>query len=226
MTTLALDTSTAAPSLALVHDDGTTAALCLGASPHAGRRVLQAIHGLLAADGTPVGDLTRIVVGVGPGGFTGVRIGISTGLGLGQGLGCPVVGCVSLEALALTLARGREGDVIVPCLDARRAQVFTAAYRIGNADTLEVLMEPCALAPDVVARWAHDHDARIGGPGAGLVMAAADGALAMVGEPDTTPSAIDLVRRVEAGGERPARPVYARLPDAEVNRRAAQAAAL
>ena len=101
MITFALDTATPTPSLALVGDDGVIAELWLGRVPGGGRRVLEAAHHLLGACGVVPGDLSQIVVGVGPGGFTGIRIGIATALGLGQALGIPVHGASSLEALAL-----------------------------------------------------------------------------------------------------------------------------
>ena len=104
MPTFALDTSTASPSLALVRDEEPVAELRLAPEPGAGRRVLEAVHGLLSSVGASVDDIDDIVVGVGPGGFTGLRIGLATALGLGQALGVPVTGASSLEALALGVA--------------------------------------------------------------------------------------------------------------------------
>ena len=76
MPTFALDTASPSPSLALVRDDGPVAELWLAPDPGSGRRVLEAAHGLLTAAGLTVRSLDGIVVGVGPGGFTGLRIGI------------------------------------------------------------------------------------------------------------------------------------------------------
>lgn len=206
------------------------AELWLGPSQGSGRRVLEAAHSLLGAAGVGARDLERVVVGVGPGGFTGLRIGLATALGLGQSLGVPVVGGSSLEALALGLADAAPGaSVLVPTLDARRGELFAAAYRPDGGGRLQELMGPSAVAPKALAAAL----ASMGPPelvaigGAGLK--AADGALdgfphVCVEGPDSTPRARHLARRVAAGGRMPVVPVYARLPDAEVNRRARAAA--
>lgn len=223
MTTFALDTSTPSPSLALLDDRRPVAQLDLAPAPEAGRRVLQAAHGLLVAAGLAPGDLTRIVVGLGPGGFTGLRIGISTALGLGQALGVPVEGAPSLEALALGIADAVPGAaLLVPALDARRREVFAAVYRPLGGDRLEELMPPSALAPaalaEALAAW--DEEAVVAGDGAALVAPHLVGGTGMA--PTASPAhvlrAAALARRIAANGPSPVTPLYARLPDAEVNR--------
>ena len=213
----------------MLEGDEPVAELWLGPAPGAGRRVMEAAHALLATAGVGVGDLDGVVVGVGPGGFTGLRIGIATALGLGQAAGIEVVGASSLEALALSLADHAPGaGVLVPVLDAKRRELFCAVYRRGEGDALEEVVPPSALAPSdlaaaLTARGLAE-DALVGGEGlrvagpplAGLRQGAERG-------PESTPRARDLVRRVRAGGARPAVPVYARLPAAEVNRRAREA---
>lgn len=228
MTTFALDTSTTSPSLALARDDRVLAELWLAPAPEAGRRVLEAAHHLMAAAGVEVGDLTRIVVGVGPGGFTGLRIGLATGLALGQALGAEVVGAPSLEALAVAIADASGARVVVPVTDARRAEVFTAAYRVTPDGGLRELSPPAAVP--VSAFRSHiaglGDDVAIAGTGAGLISELPDGARVLsASSPAHRLPAAGLVRRVAAGAGRPATPVYARLPDAEVNRLKAVAAA-
>ncbi len=231
MPTFALDTATASPSLALVRADRPTAELWLAPEPGSGRRVLEAAHGLLEAAGASVRDIGAIVVGVGPGGFTGLRIGIATALGLGQALGVAVTGASSLEALALGIAEAAPaGAVVAPVLDARRRELFTAAYRATPDGGLEELLAPAALAPaDLRAAlrglgdevWLGGEGIEAGGDaleGPGLRRPPPGAAAHRV-------RAAHLARRVAAGAGLPARPVYARLPDAEVNRLAAVAAA-
>lgn len=230
MLTFALDTSTASPSLALVRDDRPIAELLLAPEPGSGRRVLEAAHGLFTATGIAASDLDAVVVGVGPGGFTGLRIGLATALGLGQSLAIPVTGASSLEALALGIARERpDGAVVVPVQDARRRELFAAAYRARDGG-LEELIAPVAIAASALADRldALGEPVWVGGDG----VAAADGAFergALVtlapGAPGHRLGAAALVRRVAAGAGLPARPVYARLPDAEVNRLSALASA-
>lgn len=230
MPTFALDTSTASPSLALVRDEHPIAELWLAAEPGSGRRVLEAAHGLLSAVGLAARDIDEIVVGVGPGGFTGLRIGLATAMGLAQALAVPVTGASSLEALALGLAEGApEGALVAPVLDARRRELFAALYRVREGGLDEVLA-PLAIAPgELAARLrATTGPVVVGGEG----LAAAGDHLR--GEPFVAPPARSprhrvgaamLVRRVRRGAGLPARPVYARLPDAEVNRRTAAIAA-
>ena len=230
MLTFALDTSTASPSLALVRDESPIAELWMAPEPGSGRRVLEAAHGLLTAAGLEARDLDAVVVGVGPGGFTGLRIGLATALGLGQALAIPVTGASSLEALALGIAREcPDGSVVVPVQDARRRELFAAAYRADGGGLVE-LMAPVAIpASDLAARLdALGEPAWIGGEGVVAAAGAFDrGALTTLPEGATGNrlSATGLARRVADGAGLPARPVYARLPDAEVNRLSALAAA-
>ncbi|MGE3141204.1 MAG: tRNA (adenosine(37)-N6)-threonylcarbamoyltransferase complex dimerization subunit type 1 TsaB [Thermoleophilia bacterium] len=229
MPTFALDTSTASPSLALVRGDDTLAELWLAPEPGSGRRVLEAAHGLLRAAGHDVQDIGEVVVGVGPGGFTGLRIGLATALGLGQALAVPVTGASSLEGIALGLGEGEDaGTVVAPVLDARRRELFAAAYRLRADGGLDEVIAPLAAPPAefAAALRALGDPVVTGGEG----LAAAGEHLAGFRSPPPgsarhRASAAGLVRRVRAGAGVPARPVYARLPDAEVNRRAALAPA-
>ena len=107
----------------------------------------------------------RIAVGVGPGGFTGLRHGIATARALAQGRDLPLAGVSSLEALA----RGAEGEAsgrpVLAVIDARRGEVFAAAWRGA-----ERLLEPVAIAPgDLAAKLGAG---RLAGP-----LAAGDGSV-------------------------------------------------
>ncbi len=228
--TLAIDTATASPSLALTEGPEPLAELRLVARPGSGRRVLQAVHALLLSAGCQPQHLSSVVVGVGPGGFTGLRIGIATALGLGQALGVPVVGCSSLEALALDLAQVADpGAVLAPALDARRREVFIAAYRAHGGGRLTELMAPRALPYDDVpvalsSVATPSTPAVVGGDGvavAGSALSVPHLVLVPASSPVGAVRAAALAVRVEAGGGRPAEPEYARLPDAELHRRRA-----
>ncbi|WP_217915881.1 tRNA (adenosine(37)-N6)-threonylcarbamoyltransferase complex dimerization subunit type 1 TsaB [Miltoncostaea marina] len=230
MPTFALDTSTASPSLALVRGEEPVAELWLAPEPGSGRRVLEAAHGLLTAAGASADDLRDIVVGVGPGGFTGLRIGLATALGLGQALGVPVTGASSLEALALGLAAAApDAPLVAPVLDARRRELFAAVYR-PRGGGLDELAPPQAIAPGDLSALLErlGEPVAIGGDGVAAGGEALPGPLRTILPPGSAAHrvrAAALVRRVRDGAGLPARPVYARLPDAEVNRRRAAAAA-
>jgi len=208
------------------------AELWLGRERDGGRRVLQAVHALLAGAGLGPRDLDGVIVGIGPGGFTGLRIGVATALGLGQGLGVPVTGASSLEALALGIADAEgPGALCAPVIDARRGEVFAGAWRAGEADALEEVVPPAAWPPTKLAATLSSA-ARGDGPAwlAGDGLEAAGRELAgpalrrlSPGAPSHRLRAANLARRVAAGGARPVVPAYLRLPDAEERRRSAAA---
>ncbi len=187
--------------------------------------MLEAAHALLAADGTDVRSLDRIVVGVGPGGFTGLRIGIATALGLAQSLDVECVGASSLAALGMSIAAvAPRADVVVPVLDARRREVFAAVYAAERGALGRELLAPSALAPaELGVRVEALGAARAVVGGAGL--AALDGELAgldqVLGDgPQSAPRAANLAVLASSGRALPVQPVYARMPDAERARRA------
>jgi tRNA threonylcarbamoyl adenosine modification protein YeaZ len=192
----------------------------------AGRRVAEEIHRALVDAGLVVRDVSRIVVGIGPGGFTGLRIGIATALALGQALRVPVVGVSTLEALALGMAGDvPDGGLLVPVIDAKRQEVFTAAYRAAGDGGLEVVAEPRAATVSGMGELL-GAAASAGDPawlaGDGLPRCAELTGPAARPLPPECPShlvsAVQLVRRADAGGALPVAPIYLRLPDAEVNR--------
>ncbi|MCU0308164.1 MAG: tRNA (adenosine(37)-N6)-threonylcarbamoyltransferase complex dimerization subunit type 1 TsaB [Thermoleophilia bacterium] len=227
MPTFALDTATPQPSLALLEGDEALAELMLERADGGGRRVLEAAHHLLAAAGLEVGEIDRIVVGLGPGGFTGLRIGIATALALGQALSVPVEGASTLEALALGIAdagAGHPAPILAPATDARRREVFAAAYRVVPGGLEEVLAPAAWHPPDLAGALAG-----VGAAQGAAVLVAGDGArlpgldhpglsVLAPGSPAQRVRAVNLVRRVAQAGPRPVAPAYLRLPDAEENR--------
>jgi tRNA threonylcarbamoyladenosine biosynthesis protein TsaB len=107
-------------------------------------------------------DINRIAVGIGPGTFTGIRIGIATANGLALSAGIELVGVSTLEALALPMRGG--GEEVLALLDARRGEVFAALYGPDG----EEKWPPVACPPEeLIARVAElDRSPRVGGPGA------------------------------------------------------------
>ncbi len=121
-------------------------------------RLLPLAHDLLAEAGIEWSELGRIAVGVGPGTFTGLRIGIATARGLAQSLGVELVGVSSLRALACLPpavtgsalqdadSAGKRAQRVLAAIDARRGEVFIAAYDDGRE-----LIAPRAVSPDAIA---------------------------------------------------------------------------
>jgi len=112
--TLAFDTATGAATSALVDGDEV-----LGERVSRAQTLLEDVDALLRQAGAHPSDLGRLAVGVGPGSFTGVRIGLATARGLALSLGLPGAGVSTLAALAA----GAPGAV--PVIDAKRREVFT-----------------------------------------------------------------------------------------------------
>jgi tRNA threonylcarbamoyladenosine biosynthesis protein TsaB len=106
--------------------------------PGQARSLLTGVDGMLLEAGACPSDLGAVVVGTGPGTFTGVRIAVATARALGLSLGIPVLGVSTLSALAAGAVAGGTGaalpEVVVPAVDARRGQVFYAVYESAEAD--------------------------------------------------------------------------------------------
>lgn len=94
-------------------------------------------------------ELTAIALDEGPGSFTGLRIGAATAKGLALGLQIPLAPIGTLKALAANIAP--TDWLIVPMMDARRGQVYTAVYRY-QGESMEEIMAPEALPPEALAR--------------------------------------------------------------------------
>jgi tRNA threonylcarbamoyladenosine biosynthesis protein TsaB len=160
---LGIDTATSSTAVALRLADGST----LQARDDPDRtqpprrpghttRLLPMVDELLTRANIGWRALERIAVGLGPGTFTGLRVGVATARGLAQSLGIELVGCSSLRALAEGGRTGIEvtdpaslgGTSVLAVLDARRGEVFAAAYLLADRESAEELVAPRALAPE------------------------------------------------------------------------------
>lgn len=148
MTALAaFETSTAAGSVALLQGGSAMEVELARDRAHASD-LLPALDGLLRSAGLSLPELDALVVGLGPGSFTGLRVAAATALGLARGAALALVGVPSFEATALAaLAPGEEGAVVA---DARSGALYFARY-LRLADDLATLEPPQALAPSELA---------------------------------------------------------------------------
>jgi tRNA threonylcarbamoyladenosine biosynthesis protein TsaB len=154
MRLLGFDASTAASSACVLASGGEAfehvpSPDALFAPPAHARELLPAVHEVMQRAGLDFAELDAIAVGRGPGGFTGLRIGVATARALAQAHGLPVRPVSSLAALAA----GIPAALAAPVLDARRGEVFAALYEKGE-DGLPTTMrlEPLVGPPDDVAR--------------------------------------------------------------------------
>ena len=132
MLTLAVDTTTNRGSFALARNGRPLEEVFGDAGSTHGERLPGAIHALLERQGMTTADVDRYAVALGPGSFTGLRVGIATVQGLALAHGRPVVGIPVLDALvdiaAQAVGGGAVPDLIAPWVDASRGEVFSALY--------------------------------------------------------------------------------------------------
>jgi tRNA threonylcarbamoyladenosine biosynthesis protein TsaB len=142
---LGIETSSTRGSVALL-DSGRSVCCLEHARENAhGESMLPLIERALDSAGWLRSQVERIAVGVGPGSFTGLRVGIALAQGLAEGLGVPLVGVPSLKAIALAVPADRAGSRCV-LVDARRGELFLAAYDSEGAELLPVRLVPSAEA--------------------------------------------------------------------------------
>jgi tRNA threonylcarbamoyladenosine biosynthesis protein TsaB len=147
MLVLGVETSTRQGGAALVGEGGLVSEYTLNVEVTHSERLLPAIDRMLADAGVDLGAVGGLAVSIGPGSFTGLRIGLSTVKGLAYATGLPVVGVPSLEALAWTIPAARWQ--ICAVLDARKQEVYAGLFR-HDASRLRRVMEDRALAPEAL----------------------------------------------------------------------------
>ncbi len=156
---LALDTSTPAASIALFAGATLVAERNGGADLAHSRRLLSDVRDLLAGAGLTLPDVTGYAVGIGPGSFTGLRIGLATARTLAWSLGRPLWGVSSLTALALAARGAAEAAqaAILAVLDARKGEVYAALYAPSPAGGVRELAPPFVLPPGELPSRAAAH---------------------------------------------------------------------
>jgi len=193
--------------------------------------LVPSIERLVASADLRVRDIGAVIVGRGPGSFTGVRIGVATAKGIAQGLGVPLYGVGTLDAIAERFA-GRDGLLGVVS-DAMRHEIYPALFRCSNGEVRRLTPHRVA-PPEVVAEeWAAlGEPLVITGNGlskyADVFTATMGGEVSLAHEAMWAPTGQALLAagwRARAAGEAgdgdvaTVLPVYTRLSDAEVNER-------
>jgi len=231
MVVLALETVTRAGSVAIATDN-TVAATAGDPSRTHGERLPGEALDWLTTHGHSIHDVDRFAIVVGPGSFTGLRVGVAAIQGFALATGRPVVPVPTLDALAAGLMfsdRPEPGTVVAACLDGQRGDVFFAAWSINGGgswpDEHAVAVEPGVGSPEsFVSHLASLADRRIVVVGEAAARAATE--LARLGAalvPDTGPLAGIAARLAAASPERAVaphalRPIYIRRPDAVLAR--------
>jgi tRNA threonylcarbamoyladenosine biosynthesis protein TsaB len=245
MTILALDTATRATSVAIslpsvegfeARDDPPS-----GQRPRHTTRLLPMIAELFERGGVDWEDIDLLAVGVGPGSFTGLRVGVATARALAQARGIPLVGVSTLQSLAvnaLSCGDCAGTDVVLSVLDARRGEAFAATWRLGDlgralgddsrsapsTDPIHASVAPTAVGPGALGELV----SQIGpstlaiGEGAMEFREVLERSGASVPEDAselhrvTAINHCRLARQIPGGDLADVRPAYLRRPDAEI----------
>lgn len=134
MIRVAIETATRVGSVAVGREDGVLAAVTLGVQTRHAASALPALDAALRMAGVERSGVEAVVVGAGPGSFTGVRVAGATAKGLATSLGVPLLAYSSLLALAVDGAAGaRAGAAICGLFDARRGEAYGGCWRVGRA---------------------------------------------------------------------------------------------
>ncbi len=142
---LAIDASTDGCSVALTFSGQLFQQHSLQAKSHA-QNLLPMVSQCLDDAKLSLQSLDALAVTLGPGSFTGVRIGLSVAQGLAFGAGLPLIGKNTLEVMATAALTEREGATVVPCLDARMDEVYWAAYGLREGALVERAL-PAVCSP-------------------------------------------------------------------------------
>ena len=223
MIVLGIESATESAGVALASSDGVLATVEIARGRRHAESIVPCVQFVCERADVELSEVGAIAIDVGPGLFTGMRVGIATAKSLAMALGVPMVPLTSLEVLAT--GESTTEDIIVPVVDARKSEVFWAMYRrtdhgiellrqpiVGSIDDLVAdLMErdqPTVCAGDGAHRYQVEITDRFGC----IISGAA--------HPSASVLAAEGVRRAirdETVEEHLVEPVYLREPDAQIN---------
>lgn len=154
MKVLSLDTSTLMATCAVIEDDRLIGEYSVNQNMSHSENLMPMIEELLGKLNYNIEDIDLYSVAVGPGSFTGLRIGLATIKAFAHLFDKAIVGVSTLEALAYNMAFS---DIVIPMIDARRDRVYTAIYKWEKEELIEIL-EPQVLEIDEILTMACEYE--------------------------------------------------------------------
>lgn len=223
MIVLGIESATESVGVALAASDGVLANVEVVQGRRHAESIVPCVQFVCERADIELSEVGAIAIDVGPGLFTGMRVGIATAKSLAMALSIPMVPMTSLEVLAA--AEAITDDIIVPVVDARKSEIFWAMYRRTHRG-LELLHQPTVgpvddLVSDLMAR---DQSSVCVGDGAHRyvddIMAGFSCSIGAAVHPSASVLAREAVLRAirdETVAEQMVEPVYLRQPDAQIN---------
>jgi tRNA threonylcarbamoyladenosine biosynthesis protein TsaB len=150
MKILALETATTAGSIAIVNDEELIAEVKININIAHAERLMPSVDYLLNAARLSISDIDAFAVSIGPGSFTGLRIGLSTAKGFSYATNKPLVSVPTLDAFARTLPFCRH--LICPMLDARKNEVYAGLYKWEGSVCKKIIPETAVNPEDFLEK--------------------------------------------------------------------------
>lgn len=178
-------------------------------------KLMAQIEVALAEAGITLQHVNRIAVTIGPGSFTGIRVGVAAARGLALSLGIEAVGITTLETMAAHQLASAGGHPVIATMDAKRGEIYAQPFGADGSP----LEEAQALPPEAVTALAMHHSATIFGTGAAAIAAAEAGETSEPGS-KTVPDRFDIATVAKLAATKPfgrakPKPLYLRGPDAK-----------
>jgi len=152
MMVLGIETATKTGGIALLSDKGVIAEYTLNIEVTHSERLMATVDRVLSDTGITLADVDGFAVSIGPGSFTGLRIGVATVKALAFSTGRPVAAVPTLMALAWNIAAA--AHPVCPLLDAKKKEVYAAVYRTGSGTVETIMAEVVLPLKDLAARLA------------------------------------------------------------------------
>ena len=166
MNILAIDTSGPVAGCCVMKDGKVAHLIAMEHGLTHSQTIMVAVDQALSASSMTCADIDLFAVVAGPGSFTGVRLGVCAAKGFAHAAGKPCVAVHALEALAMNMA-GFDG-VVCPILDARRGQVYCAAFDMSSGMPVRVMEDDAVALEEFVARLPQDKRLAFVGDGVGV----------------------------------------------------------